>query len=61
MASLGDDIVVNNRQAGRSFFNAAQAAIRLNDTPAALRHLKMASTYDEMRERAAAIIAKLER
>ena len=61
MASLGDDIVVNNRQAGRSFFNAAQAAIRLNDTAAALRHAKMASTYDEMRERAEAIITKLER
>jgi tetratricopeptide (TPR) repeat protein len=61
MASLGDDIVVNNRQAGRSFFNAAQAALRLNDTAAALRHAKMASTYDEMRERAEAIITKLER
>jgi tetratricopeptide (TPR) repeat protein len=60
MASLGDDIVINNRQAGRSFFNAAQIAVRLKDTAAALRHAKMASNYDEMRERAEAIIAKLE-
>jgi len=60
MASLGDDIVINNRQAGRSFFNAAQIAVRLKDTAAALRHAKMASNYDEMRERAEAIIAKIE-
>lgn len=59
MASLGDDIVVSSRQAGRAFFNAAQAAMRLNDTAVALRHARMASTYDEMRERADAIIAKL--
>ena len=60
MASLGDDIAVNNRQAGRAFFNAAQAAMRLNDRASALRHAKMASTYDEMRERADAIISKLQ-
>jgi tetratricopeptide (TPR) repeat protein len=59
VSALGDDIADNSRQAGRSFFNAAQAAIRLKDNAAALRNAKMASTYEEMRERAEAIIAKL--
>ncbi len=60
LSSLGDDIADNHRQAGRSFFNAAQAAMRVKDTAAALRNAKMASTYEEMRERAEAIVAKLE-
>ena len=59
VSSLGDDIANNNRQAGRSFFNAAQAAVILKDNAAALRNAKMASTYEEMRERAESIITRL--
>jgi tetratricopeptide (TPR) repeat protein len=61
LASLGDDVAVNNRQAGRAFFNAAQAALRLKDDAAALRYAKRASNYEEMRERAEAIVATIER
>ena len=60
VSSLNDDIADNHRQAGRSFFNAAQAALRVKDNAAALRNAKMASTYEEMRERAEALIARLE-
>jgi tetratricopeptide (TPR) repeat protein len=60
-AALGDEVAVNNRQAGRASFNAAQAAMRVKDHAAALRHAKRASNYEEMRERAEAIIATLER
>jgi tetratricopeptide (TPR) repeat protein len=60
VSSLNDDIAENHRQAGRSFFNAAQAAIRVKDNAAALRNAKIASTYEEMRERAEALIARLE-
>lgn len=59
VASLDEDILVNARQAGRSFFNAAQAAARAGESPTALNLARRASSYEEMRERAETLVKRL--
>jgi tetratricopeptide (TPR) repeat protein len=60
VASLQEDLIENRRQAGRSYFNAAQAAMRLDDRGRALQHARMAAGFDDMRERAEAMVKNLE-
>jgi tetratricopeptide (TPR) repeat protein len=59
-ADLEDSIAENTKQAGRSFFNAAQAAVRLGDTPTALEQAREALAFDDVREKAEAIVKRLE-
>jgi tetratricopeptide (TPR) repeat protein len=61
LAALEEDASTHLRQAGRSFFNAASAAMRQRDTDAALAHAKRATGFDDVRERAEAIVRTLER
>jgi tetratricopeptide (TPR) repeat protein len=60
LAGYQEAIAENVKQAGRSFFNAAQAAVRLGDTPTALRQARAALAYEDVRERAEAIVKRLE-
>jgi tetratricopeptide (TPR) repeat protein len=58
-ASLDESIDDSLRQAGRSFFNAAQASLRSGDRAAARAHLQTAAGYEEIRERAEALLKSL--
>ena len=60
VASLQEDLTDTRRQAGRSYFNAAQAAMRLDDRSRALHHARMAAGFDEMRDRAESMVRNLE-
>jgi tetratricopeptide (TPR) repeat protein len=60
MAEFEETIAENARQAGRSFFNAAQAAMRIGDTRTALRQAREALSYEDVRERADAMVKRLE-
>jgi hypothetical protein len=60
VASLQEDLTDNRRQAGRSYFNAAQAAMRLDDRGRALQNARMAAGFDEMRDRAQSMVKTLE-
>jgi tetratricopeptide (TPR) repeat protein len=55
-----DSIAENTRQAGRAFFNAAQAAMRTGDSATALYQAREALAYDDVRERAEALVQKLQ-
>jgi tetratricopeptide (TPR) repeat protein len=59
-AGFEASIIENTKAAGRSFFNAAQAAIRAGDNAMALRQAREAMVYDDFRERAEAIVKRLE-
>lgn len=59
MATYDNHIAINVTQAGRSHYNAAQASVRVGDTPTALLHARSATAYAEMKERADAIVQKL--
>src|SRR4029079_4233721 len=61
VASLAQNLEDSKKQAGRSFYNAAQAAMRAGDTPTALVHARQALTYEVVRERAETIVKRLER
>ena len=61
LASFEDSIATSLRQAGRSFFNAAQASIRIGDKVAALAYARSAASYPEMKERAESLVQDLER
>jgi tetratricopeptide (TPR) repeat protein len=60
VASLQEDLADNRRQAGRSYFNAAQAALRLDDRGRALQHARLAAAFDEMRQRAESLMNSLD-
>ena len=57
--SFDEAIADSLRQAGRSFFNAAQASLRIGDRSGARAHLQAAASYEEMRERAEALLKSL--
>ena len=60
LAGFAESIDSSIRQAGRSFLNAAQAAMRLNDRNRALGFARTASRFDEVKERADALVRSLE-
>jgi tetratricopeptide (TPR) repeat protein len=61
VATLAQNLEDSRKQAGRSFYNAAQAAMRAGDAPTALLHAQKALTYEVVRERAEMIVKRLER
>lgn len=61
LTTFDRNISASLRQAGRSFFNAAQASLRVGDTAAAAAHAHAAAGYEEMKERAEVLIETLER
>ena len=61
IASLDESIATSLQQAGRAYFNAAQASMRLNDRTAAATYARSASAYEGMRERAEALLKAIER
>ena len=61
VASLAQNLEDSKKQAGRSFYNAAQAAMQAGDTPMALIHARQALAYEVVRERADLIVKRLER
>ena len=61
LASLDETFVDHQRQAGRSFYNAAQAAVRVGDNASALGFARTATSYDDVRERAEIIVRRLEK
>jgi tetratricopeptide (TPR) repeat protein len=61
VASINDTVATSLLQAGRSFFNAAQASMRIDDRAAALAYARSATRYADMKERADALIGALEK
>ena len=61
VASITESVTNSLQQAGRAFFNAAQAAMRLEDRPAAAAFARSAASYESMKERAEALLKALER
>ena len=59
LATYESNIAASLAQAGRSYFNASQASIRTGDTAGALVHARAATAYEEIRERAEAIVKRL--
>jgi tetratricopeptide (TPR) repeat protein len=59
VASFEDTAASSLQQAGRSYFNAAQASMRLQDRPAARRYAESAVRYENVRARAEALLQSL--
>ena len=60
LAEYQDTIAENTKQAGRAFFNAAQAALRTGDSATALHQAREALAYEDVRERAEGIVKQLQ-
>ena len=61
VASIDQNIAESMKQAGRSLYNAAQAAMQAGDSPTALLYARQALAYEVVRERADMIVKRLER
>jgi tetratricopeptide (TPR) repeat protein len=61
IAAINGTVTTSLQQAGRAFFNAAQAALRLDDRAAAGRFAQSAVKYENVRARAEALLESLER
>jgi hypothetical protein len=60
-ASYDESIADSVGQAGRSFFNAAQASVRIGDVASAAAYARSAAAYDSVKARAEGLLKDLER